>query len=198
MIRFEDYPILKSHLSTLKETSVDFHDQTNIQYMTASEMDAVNFDEVKEEYIRDLSLVEAPKSNDALFILKNGTLVFVEFKNGYMDKVKEYGVRKKIYDSIIILTDILGCGVASLRQNMEYILVYNESANEDQHEVIEKKKFMVQSSRAYDNLAKNIFQMARREYVCFGVNIFKNYCFKDVHTYTEKEFEEYLEKNKNL
>ena len=49
MIRFEDYPILKSHLSTLKETSVDFHDQTNIQYMTASEMDAVNFDEVKEE-----------------------------------------------------------------------------------------------------------------------------------------------------
>lgn len=52
LIKFEDHLILKNHLSTLHETSVDFHDKNHIQYMTKSERTAVNFDDVKEEYIK--------------------------------------------------------------------------------------------------------------------------------------------------
>lgn len=194
LIKFEDYPILNNHLSTLKDTSIDFHDQDNIQYMTNSERKAVNFDDVKGEYIEKLSLVEVPKSNDALFMTRDNMLIFVEFKNGFMDGKKKFDVRKKIYDSVIILTDILDSGISKLRDQLEYILVYNEDVNKGEADVLKKASY-VQPSKAYDALAKTIFGMAKKEYVCFNIDIFKNYCFKDVHTYTEKEFEEYLERN---
>jgi hypothetical protein len=195
LIHFDNYDILKSNISTLKETSIDNHDKNNICYMTDSEIEAVNFDDVKRAYIKGLSLSEEPKSNDALFINRNNNLVFVEFKNGFMDAPKKYAVRKKIYDSIIILTDIMNMGVSQLRNNMEYILVYNEDINKNEREVLEKKKSFVQSSSAYDDIAKSLCNLAKTEYVCFGVKIFENYCFHKVHTYTEAEFEKYLENN---
>lgn len=192
MINFNDYDILKQNISTLKATSIDDHDKTNIKYMTDSEKEAINFDNVKMEYVKELSLPEEPKSNDALFINKNNQLVFVEFKNGFMDNAKKYAIRKKIYDSIIILTDIVNMGISQLRENMEYILVYNEEVNENEQDVLEKQKSFVQPSAAFDSFAKSISSMANMEYVCFGVRIFENYCFHKVHTYTESEFERYL------
>lgn len=192
MISFDDYPILKNNVSTLKETSIDKHDMNNIKYMTSSEREAVNFDNVKKEYIKDLSLSETPKSNDALFLSKDNKLIFVEFKNGFMDNAKKFSVRKKIYDSIIILTDILNTGISRLKGEMEYILVYNESINSEEKEVLEKNQFTVQHSGAFDYFAKSVSKMANTEYVCFGIKIFENYCFSKVHTYTETEFEEFL------
>lgn len=191
LIRFDEYPILKNHLSTLRETSVDDHDRANIVYMTDSDREAVNFDDVKREYIRTLNLSEEPKSNDALFLTNKNELVFVEFKNGFMDAPKKYAVRKKIYDSIVILTDILNVGISSLRDHMQYVLVYNESVNAEEHDV-KKKKSHVQSSEAFDSFAKNVSKLAKKEYICFGIRIFENYCFREVHTYTEKEFERFL------
>ena len=137
MIKFEDHLILKNHLSTLQETSVDFHDKNHIQYMTKSERTAV-----KEEYIKNLSLIEVPKSNDALFMSKDNKLIFVEFKNGFMDAKKKFDVRKKIYDSVIILTDILNLGISKLRDQMEYVLVYNENINEDEKDILQKKSYV--------------------------------------------------------
>ena len=193
MIDFNDYDILKKHISLLKITSVDDHDKANIRYMTESEKAAINFDDVKKEYVKGFELSEVPKSNDALFINKNNELVFVEFKNGFMDNSKKYAVRKKIYDSIIILTDILNMGISRLKCSMEYILVYNEEVNKEEQEVLEKEKSIVQSSPAFDSIAKSISTMANTEYVCFGIRIFENYCFHKVHTYTEAEFEQYLQ-----
>ena len=192
MINFNDCIILENNMSNLKETSIDKRDSSNIKYMTSSECKAINFDNVKNDYIKDLNLSVIPKSNDALFINKNNQLVFVEFKNGFMDNEKKFAIRKKIYDSIIILTDILNVGISKLRDNMEYILVYNENVNVNEQEV-QKKNQYIQSSKSYNSFAKSLGKLANDEYVCFGVNIFKNYCFKDVHTYTENEFEEYLQ-----
>lgn len=112
-----------------------------------------------------------------------------------MDNQEKFAVRKKIYDSIIMLTDIIDTGISKLKDNMEYILVYNESVNLNEKDVLRKKQSMVQHSPSFDNLAKNISRMAKSEYICFGIRIFENYCFSKVHTYTEKEFEDYL-KNK--
>lgn len=195
MIDFNAYSILKDNMSTLRETSLDDHDPNCIVYMTNSDRGAVNFDNVKREYIQNLHLHEEPKSNDALFVNDKGRLVFVEFKNGFMNGQKKFAVRKKIYDSIIILTDILNVGVSRLRDNMEYILVYNESVNAGEKEVLEKKKVAVQHSQAFDFFAKSVSRLADEEYVCFGIRIFENYCFSKVHTYTEEEFAEYLENN---
>lgn len=195
MISFDDYPILKNNVSTLKETSIDNHDMNNIMYMTYSKRTAVNFDDVKKEYIENLSLSEIPKSNDALFLSKDNKLIFVEFKNGFMDNPKKFSVRKKIYDSIIILTDILDTGISKLKDEMEYILVYNESVNSNEKEILEKKQYLVPPSENFDFFAKSVSKMANTEYVCFGIKIFENYCFNKVHTYTEAEFEEFLVNN---
>lgn len=195
LINFDDYPILKDNMSTLQETSIDKRTKSKITYMTHSSRSAVNFDGVKEKYIESLGVHEVPKSNDALFINSNNELVFVEFKNGFMDRPKQFAVRKKIYDSIIILTDILDTGISNLRNNMEYILVYNEKVNADEEDVLKKKKSYIQNSEAFDSFAKSIGKLAEEEYICFGIKRFEKFCFKKVHTYTEKEFEEYIAKN---
>ena len=128
MIDLNAFQIFANHLSTLKETSIDNRDGT-LQYMTLSTREVINFDGVKEEYIKSLRINEAPKSNDALFDDGKDCLVFVEFKNGYMDRRKQFAVQKKVYDSMLIFTDITSTGISFMRDHMKYILVYNETAN---------------------------------------------------------------------
>lgn len=190
MIKIGDYEILRKHMSNLKETSKDKHDNGKVVYMTESLFPAVNFDDVKEEYTKNLNLQEVPKSNDALIEDGKGKMVFVEFKNGYMDRAKQFSVRKKIYDSVLMFTDIVSIGISAMRTFVDYILVYNEEVNAD---IKEDKKRYVSPAPSFDAFAKTVSGLANEEYVAFGVKIFKNYCFKEVHTYTEKEFEAYLE-----
>ena len=78
-----------------------------------------------------------------------------------------------------------------MRQFIEYILVYNETENPG---VIADEKKHVQSSTSFDAFAKSMGNLANVEYVAFGINIFKKYCFKDVHTFTQNEFEDFLKK----
>ena len=61
--------IFKKNLSTLKETSIDNNNTTTQEFMTDSLLEVVNFDGVKNEYIKTLKLKETPKSNDALFFV---------------------------------------------------------------------------------------------------------------------------------
>lgn len=193
MIDLSKYPQF-NHIVTLKETSRDEHDSGTISYMTDSKLPVINFDDVKNDYIKDLQLSDAPKSNDALLDKGNGKLVFVEFKNGYMDRAKQFAVRKKIYDSTLIFTDILSIGISDMRTCVEYILVYNKKANENNPDLIESKNKHVQPSLSFDYLAKELGQLAKEEYVHFGVKMFEKYCFEKVHTYNEEEFERYLKR----
>lgn len=194
MIDLNAFQIFVDHPSNLKETSIDKRDG-KAQYMTLSTREAVNFDGVKEEYVKSLGVSEIPKSNDALFDDGKGYLVFVEFKNGFMDRPKQFAVRKKVYDSALVFTDITSTGISYMRDHMKYILVYNETANQDNdldEELKKKRKTAVQPSPSFDAIAKNLGRCANEEYVCFGLKIFQNYCFKEVHTFTEAEFDAYL------
>ncbi len=191
MIDLSKYSQL-NHFATFKETSLDKHDNGTASYMTESLKSVINFDAVKDEYIKSLKVSDVPKSNDALFDDGYGNIVFVEFKNGYMDKTKQFAVRKKIYDSTLIFTDILSIGISYMRKCVEYILVYNKTANGKNPEIINEKSKYVQYSSSYDSFAKGLSALAEEEYVYFGVKIFENYCFKKVHTYNEEEFNNYL------
>lgn len=188
------YKIFSDHMSTLKETSLDDRDGGK-RYMTQSLRSAINFDDVKEEYVKDLGLSEIPKSNDALFEDGRGALVFVEFKNGFINRAKQFAIRKKVYDSTLIFTDITATGISDMRNAVKYILVYNESVNKENscdEELQKKQRMEIQSSSSFDYFAKTLGKYANEEYVCFGLKLFLNYCFKEVHTYTEEEFEAYL------
>ena len=191
MTDLNKYKMFTDHLSTLKETSLDDRDGKQA-YMTQSLRSSVNFDSVKEAYVKNLGLSEIPKSNDALFDDGHGMLVFVEFKNGFIDWPKQFALRKKIYDSVLIFTDITNRRISDMRNTVNYILVYNEEVNEKNPDVIKERKTHIQPSASFNNFAKGVSNLAKEEYVCFGMKQFENYCFKKVHTYTEKEFEKYI------
>lgn len=182
MIDVEKYPILSKHKSTLKETSKDSHDGNDV-FMTESLAEAINFDDVKSEYICNLKLSDSPKSNDALFINSDSLATFIEFKNGFMDNQKIYGVRKKIYDSMLMLSDIVGKNISYTRNHLDYILVYNNAKNPN-------PKKVYRESEARDSIDKAILSYADQRQIKFGIEIFQGYCFRNVYTYTEKEFKE--------
>ncbi len=194
MIDITLYPIFMNHMSDLKSVSVDKHDSDDAEYMTQSLKEVVDFDAVKNEYVKTLGLSEIPSSNDALFHGEEDTLVFAEFKNGRINKRKKYSLQKKIYDSVMIFGDITSVGISRMRKDIDYILVYNEKANVDA-EPSENLQRSVQDSPALDSIAKTIGNLAKEEHVKFGLEMFQNYCFRRVHTYTEQEFEKYLQKS---
>ena len=192
MKEFSIYPIFINHRSSLKETSKDTPNSKHIFYMTEDMTEVIDFDEVKKEYICSLGLSDVPASSDALLEGKGSNPIFIEFKNGKINKAKQYEIQKKVYDSVLIFSDIVQCTIKSMRESAEFILVYNEEANSNNEEIKEHKNSYVQQSEAFDSLAKNIGKLAGDEYVCFRLKQFEKYCFKKVHTYTEKEFEDYL------
>lgn len=194
MINLSEYKIFANHFSTLKETSADKSKGKKV-YMTESLLDAVNFDDVKDEYVKNLRLSEIPKSNDALFSDDKGSLIFVEFKNGFMDRCEQFCVQKKVYDSVLVFTDITSLKISDMRKMVKYILVYNEFANKDNSlddDLKKKQKTTVQQSSSFDYFAKTMGKHAKDEYICFGLKMFLNYCFKEVHTFTKAEFEAYI------
>lgn len=194
-----DQVIFQEHLVTLKETSADFRNGLKtVQYMTESQLQVIDFDAVKNEYSKPLQLREVPKSNDALFEADGHVIAFVEFKNGKLDRKDRYEICRKIYDSILILSDLTSLKLSDIRQRMIYILVYNEHANINNANVVspavQEKSKKIDRSLAMDGFAREMMRLSKQEYIILGLNKFQNYCFKEVHTYTQKEFEDYLKK----
>lgn len=194
-----DLDIFKNSISTLKETSKDeSKDRNGIvtnKYMTKLEFNVINFDKVKEKYIKNYKMANEIKSVDTLIFEKNLD-IFVEFKNGdityykktkdcknekqLLDKLMGYVIDWKIRDSLLIYCDLLNKTISYTRENLDFILVYNEDKNKDR-----------------DNLKKKIINLAKHgdEFVKWGFGKYKIF-FRNVHTYTEKEFEKHIKENK--
>lgn len=184
MIDINKVEMFKNNLSTLKETSKCNQDGKEF-YMTESTAKVINFDGVKNDYVKELSLFETPKSNDALHVNDNGELTFIEFKNGDMSK-ERFNIRLKIFDSLLILTDIINEGVNFTRSNMNYILVYNEEKNLND----ESQIMSVQESVSRTKIEKHFTEVkAGKKFIGFNLERFEKLYFKGVYTYTQKEFE---------
>ena len=186
MNKFSNIEIFAKNKTELKEASKDDHDG-NITYMTHSTLNVVGFDAVKSEYVKNLSVSETPKSVDALFLGDNGECVFIEFKNGYVDTKKEFDVRLKIFDSLLIFTDIVSEGVSYTRKNVTFIFVYNEGRNPLPDGV--HAEMQVSSSR--EAIARYFIEgKAKKKYIRFNLERFEKLYFKDVFTLNQELFEE--------
>ena len=130
-------------------------------------------------------LSSTPCSNDALYIGKDNKIFFVEFKNGALEKNKKmiFNVYNKIYDSLLIFNDIVHQNISFCRENLYFILVYNESKNS--YEECETK----QEDSPKAMISKFIHNKAKKKFVRFGLDKFEKIYFKEVFTYTESEFE---------
>ena len=184
---FSKILIFTENSSTLKETS---YDNKNRKYMIDSSLEVIDFDKVKEKYSLEIGLKEIPKSCDALYTLDD-TIFFIEFKNG---KVEVFDIRKKIYDTILIFTDLVECGISETRKKVEYILVYDKEKNKTSKSYGDYKKNNIIESESYNLISMGISKLANQEIIKFKIGDFQNYLLKDVHTYTKEEFEKFLKK----
>lgn len=179
--------IFKKNISTFKETSLDDCDGNKI-YMTESPKKVINFDTVKDDYVRDMRLSDIPCSSDALHIGNNEKYTFIEFKNGKMNNQKVYDVYYKIYDSLLILIDISDKNISYFRNHLNFILVYNEGKNKDCRG-IDKQEVQISPSKIA--IGKYFYEeKAKKKFIRFGLDRFEKLYFKEVFTYNEKEFEE--------
>ena len=183
ILKYEEIKIFKENLSSFKDTSRD-SDGEAPKYMTNSEIQVINFDKVKESYIREMNLSDTPCSSDALYIGKEEKLFFVEFKNGAMKNNKIYNVYNKIYDSLLIFNDIVQKNISFCREHLNFILVYNEEKNPCEMNDIKQQD----SSKII--ISKCIHKKAKKKFIRFGLDKFEKIYFKEVFTYTEKEFED--------
>lgn len=78
-----------------------------------------------------------------------------------------------------MFTDIIGENISYCRENVNFILVYNESKNSDE----------LQGS-AKASIGKYFAAKAKKKYVRFDLERFERIYFHEVFTYTEKEFQE--------
>ena len=179
--------------STLKQTSKD---DNNEEYMTESTIKVINFDSVGgDKYSKNNRLNIQLKTKDVLFLHNNKKYTFIEFKNGkLLDKTNKIDIKKlkdielKILNSLFVLGDIEEKSLSSLKEITDYVLVYNEEKNtpNERNSISEIGNYFINQG----NISSEKPKTEKEEIICFGLEKFKGYCFKNVHTYSKEEFEE--------
>lgn len=191
MIKKMDLKIYNT--STLKQTSKD---DNNEEYMTESTIKVINFDSVGgDKYSKNNRLNIQLKTNDVLFLHNNKKYTFIEFKNGkLLDKTNKIDIKKlkdielKILNSLFVLGDIEEKSLSSLKEITDYVLVYNEEKNtpNERNSISEIGNYFINQG----DISSEKIKTEKEEIICFGLEKFKGYCFKNVHTYSKEEFEE--------
>ncbi len=188
MMNLDDYEIFRANQNTLQELSKDDRGAVDVQYMTNSLFQAVDFDMVKRNYANGLGLSEEVAASVDGLAHTTDSIVFLEFKNG---KVSNRNVKGKIRDSLLIFCDITKKDISYTRSSADFVLVYNETANPLPNQI---SRSSVQDSPSRTAIAKRITQMGNQELVLFDLERYRNLYFREVHTYTKQEFENYLDK----
>lgn len=172
--------------SSLKNTSLDDNAPNVKHYMTKSDLIVCDFDMVKTRYSNGLEVSEQPKSVDALSSSVDGDIYLIEFKNGDLSSRKKgLEIRQKIYDSLIILYDLLDINPAQSRSKVVFILVYNEHKNRCVNGIDQS----VSSENSRIKIAATVSRKAGKPFAPFGLGGLRDFCLKNVKTVTEAEFD---------
>lgn len=191
----------------LFEVSKDDSDEENPVYMVGIDRDiskdiVIDFDSVKTAFCKRFHKSnEVFKSADALLYseVKN-KLIFVEFKNGNVKNVKN--LKEKLKDSLLVFSNIVDVDLKFCRKYLEYIVVYNyekKKPSVEQKKVKyrkeEQNKSQSPSKEYVEGIAKPLFKLAKDEIILWDLEIMKDICVSDVHTYTVDEFVKYYSDN---
>lgn len=184
----KDVETFNKNISTFRETS---NNETGNNIFIDNDFKCINFDNVKEEYSKDIKKyyperinIDDPYSVDALVVSDSG-YYFIEFKDAVIDSKQKKTIISKGKDSIVMFSDIVDSAVKNSRKESEFILVYNKEKNE--RELNNKSRIKI---------AKSFLQeKGKEELVLFGVNKLRGMYYKDVHTFDKDEFIEFLSKN---
>ena len=174
---------LFQYRDTLKEISKDTSERDHPVYMTESETRAVNFDKVKEHYLLSLKRkTQEMESLDGLKKQSDGSLVFIEFKNGSDKSAIKKSLQGKVPDSLLVFCDIVSTTISYTRDNVDMIVVYNKSKI---------------SSCGKNAMRKLVAEKSNKPLVYFGAAKYQGLFFRKVSTYSMEEFEDYLNRQEN-
>ena len=172
--------MLRDFRDTLKQISEDVNKVADDKYMTLCEAYAVNFDKFKNHTFKKMNLGVFPKSCDALYRNQYGAYFLVEFKNGIIEVKKNYEIKIKIFESLLMLTERFSQTADFMRNNLTFILVYNDDVEHG------KKEF---ENTGLTKLGSSLSKLSHGHMVRFGLQYFEKLYFKDVYTYSKSEFE---------
>ena len=114
------------------------------------------------------------KSCDALF-QKNDTQWFlIEFKSGRIFKRDVHEIRGKVFESLLLLADELHTTIQFTRENMHFVLVYDETKSHDPRIYIR-------------DIKKHLARKACIPFCPFNLSKLKGVYFQDVFVVTPKE-----------
>ena len=174
------HDMLTQFSCTLKEASEDITKSSADKYMTLCETPVVNFDAFKNAFVKNMSLTSMPLSCDVLYMTTQNDFFMIEFKNGKIEALKKYEINVKIFESLLMLSEKLSHTIDFMRNNLAFILVYNENVEHG------PKEF---EDTGINAIEKSIFDLARIRKIRFGLHRFKKLYFRDVFTYSKAEFE---------
>lgn len=154
-----------------------------------SDIEIINFDKVKKAYCKKRTNIEnTPKSNDGLYILGE-SMIFLEFKNANAKDIDMYDLSKKNYDSVCILSDIMGISIREIREKTKYILIYSSEKNSK----IEFGVALSNKSKNNDKSENNDLENKKKN--CFEQRKFLNYLYFEVEALSDIELKkDYLGK----
>lgn len=189
--------------------------------MSSLEKQVINFDKVKLCYLKKLGKgpCKMPLSNDALFQIDD-TWYFVEFKNGVIDKEKNIEIVNKIYNSLLIFLEIINKHIDYSRNNIVYILVFNEECLKkgitpnfkvkeylNDKEKYEKLKFIEENKLACNEINPSNYRAAlftglqnirfdsSSLTAQFDLARFERFIFKKVYTIPKYAFDNFFNNN---
>lgn len=149
-----------------------------------SSIKGINFDKLTEYYFRNKNLKDVTPSNDSVIKFK-GMDYFVEFKDSKGRNFKKKDIYRKIISSLLVYLDITDQKVASIKDSLGYILVYNpykDSSNDNSRERIHKKLGKLAEKKQFDDKYK------------IKVN-YEGLYFKDTLFFTPKGFNDEINEN---
>ena len=180
--------IFKNNMDKLYETSYDdahkiYMIDTNCEI---AQDEVINFDKVKNKFCEYYN--KSPKGvfNSADILIYSEVtrkFIFVEFKNG-----NTKGVNKKLKDSLIIFANIAKEDLDYCRKNFENI----------EQKSKEKKNKQGIDKYYKEGFANKLYELRNDkddELILFGLDLMKDICVSNVHTYTVKEFVKYYSDN---
>lgn len=186
MIDLNSYEIFSESRQSLKETSKDDSNSQDIQYMTTSEMEVINFDLVKMKYANALDLSEeSATSVDAILPFRDG-IIFLEFKNGI---VNNRNIKDKARDSLLIFLGIIKKSIEYSRRYIDFVVVYNAEKNPLSSQ---EKKRRLQETPSRVSIATCLMKKAGEEFIRFDLERYKTLYYRNIHTYTKDNFDRYL------
>jgi len=189
IVRFSD------KLQTLKETSATKNNDAPTRYVTHSQLQIFDFDDLVKSYYHQIAneygfteLVEQlkgnresflPKSADALHVSDDGKVHLVEFKINKKSIVAR-DVREKALESLLAFMEITETNRSFARTHVTFVVAYGEHGK--------------QSTPSRDIINKHVAKKAGTSLIGLGLERYKGIYFKNILTMDNKDFDDYIKK----